>query len=1142
VHRDIKPSNIIITPTGRAKLVDMGLARRFERGGEAGLTQSGMTLGTFDYISPEQATEPRQADIRSDIYSLGCTLYHMLAGQPPYPTGTALQKLLMHREKPPRNIQELNPEVPDRLAAIINRMLAKNPEDRYQTPDELLGELLSVAADLGLRCTSPEGLIWIAEPPQQPQRWLPALIWGAAAVLLLALVAGLALWPYLNRYQPQAQRQPARQRAALVHRLQGMFPEPGELATPSAETIVRPRPEAAKQAEPGIGTTVSNTPAGAKEPAAATMPPARTKPKAQPPAEQAGGTVATIVVRNLDELPEAVEQAPDGAVIELAVGQASWEVPAERPAGLAITDKHLTLRARSGSRPRLLLRGESADEQQAERTLFQLADSQLVLEGIDIELDAGGGRSALTGFQLNNASLLLRDCRLFQTGLTAGNSGGEGPSVAIVRLGPNEPELAAKGGPPVECSLSATSCLFAGGDRAILLAPGSTVRLSESILLPYRATFPAVGPESLAAEPIRLQLEHVTLFGSSQPMFDIDGHNVQVELAAVVFSWQGDSAGTLAAATEAGSLSWQESGPVLYHRVGTFLAVVSGGERMPVVESFDDWSQQCKLDPGSRTTAAMPFRMPLAEAAAAAGGSADLHWIDALRLREELLAGGEPNLGATLLAGFGPLYEPANRKLLGTLAAVLALDQRRAAQLPARPPENVPSGTAAEAQAGADHAPPAEPAGQQPASGSETRVAAAAAQPGAKPPKPASRSSAPIPPRSKPAEAESMPAAAGPQSQIVHVDAADPDAAEKLAEACQQAADGTVIELAGSGTLHEPPILLGDRRLTLRAAADADVVIELVADTLRLEGRAPSLFYLGDGSLKLIGLHFRLRPDRAVSTDRWSLVTARRADVAFENCTALVVNPDGLPASLVRLIGTASDMSDVVSESHGGSARLSLRNCFVAGPDQLLRMQPARPVRVRIENSLLAVASAVIESVGGFDSESAGTLTEAVIQHATVRAKQLMRYEAGESAPWPPHVEVNAADSLFIGRNSAAWLTLASPLNAHSLSTLLRWKGMNNSYAGMSVLLELQGSEMGTIGMDGAKYDWQRWLAEMDEVNSEHRDSIQFVAPPGPTLPLWQYCPSHFRLSEADPAVGTASDGTDRGAAADSLPTPPENK
>ena len=105
VHRDIKPSNIIITPEGQAKLVDMGLAR-FEHAEPADheLTASGVTLGTFDYMAPEQARDSRQADVRSDIYSLGCTLFFMLAGQPPFPEGTALQKLLQHQSEAPPDV------------------------------------------------------------------------------------------------------------------------------------------------------------------------------------------------------------------------------------------------------------------------------------------------------------------------------------------------------------------------------------------------------------------------------------------------------------------------------------------------------------------------------------------------------------------------------------------------------------------------------------------------------------------------------------------------------------------------------------------------------------------------------------------------------------------------------------------------------------------------------------------------------------------------------------------------------------------------------------------------------------------------------------------------------------------------------
>src|SRR5690606_11588454 len=127
VHRDIKPSNIIIAPNGRAKLVDLGLARKLTSDSVGDLTVVGTTLGTFDYISPEQARDPRSVDVRSDIYSLGCTLYHMLTGGPPYSSGTVLQKLLDHQQGMAPDPRLSNPAVPPALSAICRKMMAGDP-------------------------------------------------------------------------------------------------------------------------------------------------------------------------------------------------------------------------------------------------------------------------------------------------------------------------------------------------------------------------------------------------------------------------------------------------------------------------------------------------------------------------------------------------------------------------------------------------------------------------------------------------------------------------------------------------------------------------------------------------------------------------------------------------------------------------------------------------------------------------------------------------------------------------------------------------------------------------------------------------------------------------------------------------------
>jgi serine/threonine protein kinase/WD40 repeat protein len=142
VHRDIKPQNLMLTPKNRIKILDFGLARFVsEHSTGAGLTVQGVVMGTPDYIAPEQADDARQADIRADIYSLGCTLYFLLTGQPPFPKGTAMQKILAHLEQEPLAVSVFRDDAPAELLEILHRMMAKRASQRYQTPMEVVRAL-----------------------------------------------------------------------------------------------------------------------------------------------------------------------------------------------------------------------------------------------------------------------------------------------------------------------------------------------------------------------------------------------------------------------------------------------------------------------------------------------------------------------------------------------------------------------------------------------------------------------------------------------------------------------------------------------------------------------------------------------------------------------------------------------------------------------------------------------------------------------------------------------------------------------------------------------------------------------------------------------------------------------------------------
>ncbi len=231
VHRDVTPQNLMVTPAGQVKILDFGLVRLAHAaegsvaGGPAGmLTTAGTVLGTADYVAPEQAADPRSADIRADVYSLGCTLFFLLAGHPPFPNGTVTEKLAQHANTPLPPLNALRADIPANLAAVVARMTAKNPADRFATPGEVAAALTPFAEPDSVRPS-----------PARKRRRLAAIV-ACLALLLAGVLAAIVLWPRSDRGDVVAQKDQPREPKGAV------MPEP--ISIPDAAELAK-RPNAA---------------------------------------------------------------------------------------------------------------------------------------------------------------------------------------------------------------------------------------------------------------------------------------------------------------------------------------------------------------------------------------------------------------------------------------------------------------------------------------------------------------------------------------------------------------------------------------------------------------------------------------------------------------------------------------------------------------------------------------------------------------------------------------------------------------------------------------------------------------------------------------------------------------------------------
>ncbi|HVS39555.1 MAG TPA: serine/threonine-protein kinase [Gemmataceae bacterium] len=164
VHRDIKPENILLTRKGEVKVADFGLSRCLDNDKPLHLTQSGVTMGTPLYMSPEQV-EGKPLDARTDIYSLGVTSFFMLAGQPPFDGATAFEVAMKHARDEPPALASIRPDLPELLCTAVHKMLAKDPAQRYQTGRELIRDLARVREGLSGQTIYAARNAFAAEPP-----------------------------------------------------------------------------------------------------------------------------------------------------------------------------------------------------------------------------------------------------------------------------------------------------------------------------------------------------------------------------------------------------------------------------------------------------------------------------------------------------------------------------------------------------------------------------------------------------------------------------------------------------------------------------------------------------------------------------------------------------------------------------------------------------------------------------------------------------------------------------------------------------------------------------------------------------------------------------------------------------------------
>jgi serine/threonine protein kinase len=1070
VHRDVKPSNIIVTPHGRAKLVDMGLARRFERGGDAGLTQTGMTLGTFDYISPEQARDPRSVDVRSDLYSLGCTLFYMLAGRPPFPDGTVLQKLLQHQEEPPPDVRALNPSVPAELAAILTKLMAKDRDRRYQTPEQLVRDLLMVAGSLNLRSVSPEGLVWIDGAQAPP--WERHLVWGIPTLAFAAIIVFL-MW---------SGQQPETTPAVSL---------PPELVSPAQKG-------GKKLGSPALAP-VTPQPLPTEAPATSETPPRAVAKN-------------VVDVRKGDDLARLLAESPPGSTL-LLKDDGPYDI---QPGAALLNPRDLTIygNTNTGLQPVIRLAPDASGSRTA-AAILDLKGGRLKVVGVEFQVDSDERDAPVAAIRTLDSDLTLLHCVARRVGTKPARG-----QTAGLHIRETSVDTDWKGAAEVVVDASH----FEGGQYAILAEGPVDLTVRDATIGVARTASIASINKAAATQAATIRLNHTSILAGDGPVFRLVGISPRIQANDCVFAPPSEGIATLVSADAPATLDWRGRDN-LYARIAIFLqADRASTATFNPIRSSDAWidDPSSVREAGSTFTTARIWSDP---APSLALSSRMNNPSLAFRLLGPYASGGR--IGARR-GPFGAITPPLSLAMKDAgsdsakpLLAESAVDR----VIPSPPPEPTPKAVTTEPPAPmqpmrdpadeppVDMPPPMEIAPIEPGA-----IPAPAVDPDAMPaatPRPASAEPE-GPPRSlspnRPLEGKLIRTAAQLAAALGQVGGRG----ETLRIASDANLEMSSCELRGMGSW----IIQGEPgktrpRITFRPrAGDAKI-----ADAWTVWMNILS------GSLKFERVDLVLPKADAPQTGGWgAFAVASGTDLSVSDCTVTIEGSAVRSAVIVVPAGReANGFGEPELETLAATVRLK-DSLFRAGGD-LVDVTGDRRLDLEVENVLVATAGSLLHGHGRVRGVAAEPI-KFTLRRLTSRTEGgLVRLDSTPTDPELPQVEVVARDSVLATNGKGSPLVQVDGQDdPESLRDRVRWDGNSVAYHQISNYRRDQVARPGELPTSFDKSSWELAVGRR-ETGSTH--GVAMFAEDWPAnRSAWSARPADLRLKPDSSAI-KAGAGTD---------------